>query len=509
MEQVQRSFLGGEIAPALRSRADLGKYTTGLALCKNMIVRAQGGVYSRPGMKFIGEVGDSNTSVRLIPFSFNTEQTYILVFQNLTLRFISNGAFIESGGSPYEIATPYLESELSRLKFAQDADVMTLVHHNHPPSDLKRLANDNWSLDEIGFGLSNFTLFFQDNEIVSTAVTSLSLTTDTIIFTAPGHSVEKGMDVFFPNGWNGVLGTVQYLLKQSGSSHDRYFKVTSLDTNTFTIDFDTSGLTNNATYGDVHNPKSQEVGTGAGDSVRDYFYKITFINAEGVESLPSNTVSKYDIQPLSSTHGLNIKFRNVNNYSDVVFYRIYKDSTNDGRYGWIADIKAAGDEYSEYTDFNIAPDYSDTPPSNRTPFNDVDNYPTVTNYYQQRKVYANTFNQPQTVYTSQVGYYDSMRTSSPLRDDDALTFTIASNKVNEIRHLVSLDSLIPLTSGGEWMITEGQDQVLTPSTLGARIKSYNGASWTEPAIIDDSVIYVQEKGNRIRDLYAMMVRYLV
>ena len=73
MPQItQRSFTSGEIAPALQSRADMTKYATGLHLCENFFVRAQGGVYSRPGFKFIGELDNSSRKGRLIPFSFNT-----------------------------------------------------------------------------------------------------------------------------------------------------------------------------------------------------------------------------------------------------------------------------------------------------------------------------------------------------------------------------------------------------------------------------------------------------
>ena len=42
-EIVQRSFTSGEIAPSLRSRVDINKYQSGLALCENFIVRVQGG----------------------------------------------------------------------------------------------------------------------------------------------------------------------------------------------------------------------------------------------------------------------------------------------------------------------------------------------------------------------------------------------------------------------------------------------------------------------------------
>ena len=72
---IQRNFTSGELAPALRARADLEKYLSGLALCQNFIIRSQGGAYSRPGTRFIGELDDMTRRGRLIRFAFNTTQT--------------------------------------------------------------------------------------------------------------------------------------------------------------------------------------------------------------------------------------------------------------------------------------------------------------------------------------------------------------------------------------------------------------------------------------------------
>ena len=225
-QTTQRSFTAGEISPALQSRADLTKYATGLNLCQNFIVRAQGGVYSRPGLRYIGELDDSTKKGRLIPFSFNTEQTYILVFEHLKMQVIKDGGFVlksatisgvtqanpavvtatahdfnngelvtitgvvgmtelngntytvanatantfelqgidstlftayVSGGTAvsnalFELTTPYTEAQLSRIGFTQSADVMTLVHPDHDPRNLNRMADDDWTLTVINYG---------------------------------------------------------------------------------------------------------------------------------------------------------------------------------------------------------------------------------------------------------------------------------------------------------------------------------------------------------------------
>lgn len=59
-----------------------------------------------------------------------------------------------SGGTAsktYEIATTYTSAELSELQFTQSADVMYIVHPNHPPAKLSRTAHTTWTLDDVVF----------------------------------------------------------------------------------------------------------------------------------------------------------------------------------------------------------------------------------------------------------------------------------------------------------------------------------------------------------------------
>ena len=75
---TQKSFTGGVLSPSLYARNDLAKYAIGLKTLKNGFVRAEGCVSNRAGLEMICEVKDSSSVVRLLPFSFNTEQTYII-----------------------------------------------------------------------------------------------------------------------------------------------------------------------------------------------------------------------------------------------------------------------------------------------------------------------------------------------------------------------------------------------------------------------------------------------
>ncbi len=150
-EVIQPSFSAGEVAPATYARVDLARYYTALKTCRNFVVLPEGGAQNRSGTRFITEVKNSNARTRLIPFQFSTEQTYILEFGNLYIRFISMGGQVVSGAVPYEIVSPYTTAQLQALKFTQSADVMTIVHPDHPPRELSRLAPTNWTLTAITF----------------------------------------------------------------------------------------------------------------------------------------------------------------------------------------------------------------------------------------------------------------------------------------------------------------------------------------------------------------------
>lgn len=150
---LSRSFAGGEISPEMFGRIDLVPFQTGLALAENFLLRPHGPAVNRPGTLFIRETKTSSLPSRLIPFSFNTEQTFALEFGDGYVRFHTNGATLESSpGVPYEVATPYGWDNVFDLHYVQSADVLTLVHPFFAPMELRRLSALNWTLTPIVFG---------------------------------------------------------------------------------------------------------------------------------------------------------------------------------------------------------------------------------------------------------------------------------------------------------------------------------------------------------------------
>jgi len=162
------NFTGGELSPRLDGRNDLAKYPTGCKTLENMIVYPHGSAARRSGTQFVAEVKDSSKQTRLIPFEFSTTQTYMLEFGDQYIRFYKDNGQILSGGSAYEISSPYLEAELFDIKYAQSADVMYICHPNHPVKKLARTGHTSWTLTSVDFQNGPF----MDHNIETTTITA-------------------------------------------------------------------------------------------------------------------------------------------------------------------------------------------------------------------------------------------------------------------------------------------------------------------------------------------------
>jgi hypothetical protein len=98
------------------------------------------------------------------------------------------------------------------------------------------------------------------------------------------------------------------------------------------------------------------------------------------------------------------------------------------------------------------------------------------------------------------GAFNNMSQSQPTRDSDAITRTLASRQVNDIRHMVSLTQMIVLTGGAEWKVSAGSADVITPAQFAARPQSYNGSSDIRPIVANDVLLYIPPNRKKVRSL---------
>ncbi len=93
---IQNSFTSGELSPRMTGRPDIDFYFNGAETVENFIVLPQGGLKTRPGFRYVANVGDTDltANVRLIPFLFNDEQAYVVEVGTSYFRFYKNTAQI-------------------------------------------------------------------------------------------------------------------------------------------------------------------------------------------------------------------------------------------------------------------------------------------------------------------------------------------------------------------------------------------------------------------------------
>lgn len=150
-----------------------------------------------------------------------------------------------------------------------------------------------------------------------------------------------------------------------------------------------------------------------------------------------------------------------------------------------------------FDDINFTPDTAISPPVGTDPFANYD-WPGTVGYFQERQLFGGSLARPETLRGSKSGAYRDFDVSNPVRDDDAINYTLAARQVNQIRHMLPLENLVLMTGGNGWVV-DGSSPV-TPSNFAAKPLSIPGASNVEPLVIGNRILYVDAKGSGVREL---------
>jgi len=156
---VVSNFSTGELDPLLRSRVDLPTYSNSLAKATNVLIHPQGGLRRRPGTKHVLELPNSSTpsagnGVRLVPFQFSVDDSYMLCFTHQRMYVVKAGAVvtnINGSGNNY-LATGITSDMVDDMCWTQSADTLIVVHPDLQPVKLVRGASDaSWTATTITF----------------------------------------------------------------------------------------------------------------------------------------------------------------------------------------------------------------------------------------------------------------------------------------------------------------------------------------------------------------------
>lgn len=402
---TQPSYTGGEMSDEVHGRKDLAKTQVGLRRLENCFVHAYGGVSNRSGLRLVSEVKDSTKTTRLMPFEAAEDDAYALEVGDLYIRPIFHGAYIDNLGSPYEIVTPYPDTDVSKLYADQSNDVATIVHPSHAIAELSRVTSTNWPLSVVSF---------QPTIAAPTGETA----TATYVFTPPG--------------------------------------------------------------------------TTGNDQPIQYEYQIAAVGAGGEESLPSGIAIAGD-NILGYAKNFNvITWTAVAGATEYVVYK-----AKNGLFGFIGRTPNL-----TFTDDNISPLFADGPQQGANPFSGANKYPSLVAFAQQRRVFAATLENPQTIWMTQSGNFKNLGTSSPAKDDDAVEFTLAANRKQDIFHMVTLEKgLIVFTRSGVWRVRGRDGEIITPSSILPEPQTtISPSNAVKPIIAGEQIVFPTKDGRSVYDL---------
>ncbi len=500
----QPAFTAGELSPALWARVDLAKYTSGMKTGRNLFIHPHGGASNRAGTEFIREVKDSTKITRLIPFEFNTEQTYTLEFGHLYMRVFKNGAIVLLGGVPFELVTPFPQEVLADLVVTQENDVAYITHPLYAVQKLSRLADNNWVIGTVTFvpsinpptgltGQAYFKLRKGDVETVVYAVAAIGAGGQRSAITAGlavnvQYEVDDGRKVRL--NWTASPGAVAYRVYRVGGANQGFLAETpnpGIDISQTTIIGDGVAPPGAPDPGAPPTPGGYSGGLLFGDETS---YVVSAVNeASGEESLPSAPATVRNALQYAGNKNI-LTWNPVAGSSGYIVYR-----ESNGVYGYVG--RAEG---TTFEDENITPDVADSPQTGENPFLGAGNYPRCSAIIEQRLSFAGTHNNPQGVWMSQSANYENFGKSSPAKASDAVTFRIRAKRSDEVRALLELKGLMLLTSGSEWIIHGGsQSDAITPSAIKRDNQGHRGAARVQPVVVGETVLFAQNRGGVVRD----------
>lgn len=465
-------FNAGELSPKMLGRNDVSQYSKGCRALRNFLVTPYGAVERRPGTRYVANAKFNTFGIRLIPFVFSSTVAYICEFGANYIRFFRNGEPVTNGNTTVEVVSPYLANEVAALKFVQSADVMTIVHPDHPPMELKRTGENTFTFTEKTYEFPPVL----DPNLNDNVRIAASARTGSVTLTATGGNVFESGNVggyyelvhtrqaneisidFSANGTSGALEVYGYwTFTTHGTWTGNLTIQRSFDNGTTWSDY--------RTYSSANDANTSTSGT---EDERNVLYRLQMENYSQSGTGTLRLCRCLFVNPDFVTTG-------------VVKITAVTDATH-----------ATATVVQQLGDTTATHEWNEGAWSARRGF------PCSIAYYEERMVFGGTANNPNRVWASKTGDWDNFLTGT--KDDDALDFTLASDTVNTILWMCQHDALVIGTIDSEWTLSASdRETALTPSNFRIKRQSVYGTSEAQALIVGDTILFVQRGKRKVRE----------
>ena len=517
-----------------------------------VVITSNGHGFANGDLVYVTGADQRELNGRYFTVAGPTTDTFRLSGEN------GNGRVTGSAGTVSRVYTlttnvPYQSSEVSQLAFEQSNDVLYIVHANHPPAKLGRIAATNWTYTAISGNQPPFNL---ENDNIDITVGASADTGTGVVLTASSAIFKHAM-----------IGSYVRLRELYASTHVKWKPATayrnlkmgkySNAVGTVYYDGRVYAFNNVAWWNAAKNP--EKAGTGEQPPVHDFgvfddgnahsrwlfinegygYGKITHVNGttsgsgehttctvnvdgDGVRfpasTVTSNVVYDREVAIQSATNAsecvVTALFHNYSN-GDYVFIDGTNNAVLDGNVFVVAD--------SDLDNFTFKLTGADTTGGGGHSINDGSakrqkgglatsrwtisawseeyGYPRSIGFFQDRLFFGGTTQFPQTVWGSAVGDYENFQSVG--EHAEGLDFTLHNEQQNSIQWILgNQQSLFIGTQGGEFtMSSQNGDEALSRDNFQVTRRSrYGCKEGTQAKGVDAGILFAQRAGQKLHEL---------
>ncbi len=543
---IKFGFSAGVLSGSLLSRKDIDKFELGLRSSINWVVAPLGGIKTRPSLEFVDylEGEDEDILLRRFQFNDNIENSYIIIFERDRIRFAQDGAYVletaqtvenvagatvtitghgystgdwlkistelfsitvlsantfdvapvsgvatsvsigDTAARVYTVVSPYLPTEFSAMVFDQRLDELVITHVNHPRRKLIRTDVTNWAIEEVDEGLA------------PQAVANLAA-------------------VSSAGGVAGVVYVIAVLDNQGNElplAPENFIQldnVVNLTTDPGQISLTWDAVTNASGYRVYRSYFAPDGGTL--NIAADLGF-IGFTRAPAF--VDANIIPDFSRAPLqASSLFLDGAIAQIDITAGGTGYTNANATVtmNGGGTGF-AGLPVVNDSGEIISVLILSPGSGYTNPTltfgggtgatatvTTTPADG--NNPAAVAVSQQRRVYAGTTNNPNTVFGSRITSLDSFASSGFARDNDPYVFTTDQPEFTPIRYMSrSRDGLFLFGASEIAQLRGIDDRTITPSSARIVPQTEEGVAQVPPIPVERQFLYLTASRAAVRSL---------
>lgn len=487
---IQTSFVTGQIDENLFGRVDTDIYAKGASELTNVYVRPQGGLARREGLEYVATIPGTNK--RVVPFEFNNEQVYILVFSDnaggeMTVVTADDGVVQTTVSAPEFVV--FDATTLAELNFTQSADTLLLVHNSFQPLKIVRTSDTVWSVEVQVF--DNIPTFAYDGITTSNPATSIKFDAVT------GNAIA-------------TLGSSSSLTTPSGTTQTNPDATIDTTPPNFVGGSGSMTLSANATGFVFDNTMVDQLIITGGASYRitdvissnSLTYEVEVLGSPTFPATSGNWILETGYVRTTGFTGADVgQYINTDRGGRAQIKDVISSTKAEVNIIIELEDDAAEGNGVNSGDWELETGYEPVMSATR-------GWAGAITFFKGRLWLGNVGQRPQTILGSKIGFFFDLDIGTTLADE-GIDITIDDDRVNRIVNFFPGRGLQIFTTGGEFVISSNIQEPITPSNVadqlskqtlhGSGSSSVNTVEQTPiPVSVDGTTVFVEVGGSVVR-----------